>query len=135
MIIPDISSFVKSSITKRSKSLFYNDIELHKKILNREINNKSVIVIGGAGSIGSSFIKAITRFRPSKLVVVDTNENGLTELTRNLRSDRNIQVPSKYYTYPMSFSSKVFYKMFDSHKKFDIVANFAAHKHVRSEKD
>ena len=35
----------------------------------------------------------------------------------------------------MSFNSEVFYKMFDSHGAFDIVANFAAHKHVRSEKD
>ena len=135
MIIPNISTFINSSITKRSKSLFYDDLEIYKSKLKKEINNKSVLVIGGAGSIGSSFIKAISRFKPKKLVVVDTNENGLTELTRNLRSDRDIKVPPKYYTYPMSFSSKVFYKMFASHKKFDIVANFAAHKHVRSEKD
>ena len=44
-------------------------------------------------------------------------------------------VPESYLTYPMSFSSEVFYKMFESHGAFDIVANFAAHKHVRSEKD
>ena len=35
----------------------------------------------------------------------------------------------------MSFNSEVFYKMLKSHGAFDIVANFAAHKHVRSEKD
>lgn len=35
----------------------------------------------------------------------------------------------------MSYSDPVFYKMFRSHKGFDIVANFSAHKHVRSEKD
>ena len=35
----------------------------------------------------------------------------------------------------MSFNSEVFYKMAKSHGAFDIVANFAAHKHVRSEKD
>ena len=35
----------------------------------------------------------------------------------------------------MSFNSDVFYKMLKSHGAFDIVANFAAHKHVRSEKD
>ena len=44
-------------------------------------------------------------------------------------------VPESYLTYPMSFNSEVFYKMFESHGAFDIVANFAAHKHVRSEKD
>ena len=35
----------------------------------------------------------------------------------------------------MSYSAKVFYKMMKKHKTFDIIANFAAHKHVRSEKD
>jgi FlaA1/EpsC-like NDP-sugar epimerase len=44
-------------------------------------------------------------------------------------------VPESYLTYPMSFNSDVFYKMAKSHGAFDIVANFAAHKHVRSEKD
>ena len=35
----------------------------------------------------------------------------------------------------MSFNSDVFYKMLKKQGPFDIVANFAAHKHVRSEKD
>ena len=37
---------------------------------------KSVLVIGGAGSIGSSFIKVLLPFKPASLVVVDTNENA-----------------------------------------------------------
>ena len=35
----------------------------------------------------------------------------------------------------MSFNSDIFYKMLKKHGSFDIIANFAAHKHVRSEKD
>ena len=135
MILPNISEFIKKYITKRKISLFSNDIKKNSEKLKKEINGKSILVIGGAGTIGSSYIKAVLKFQPSKLVVVDTNENGLTELTRTLRSDYNITVPEIYLTYPMSFNSKVFYKMFKSHGKFDIVANFAAHKHVRSEKD
>ncbi len=37
-----------------------------------------MLVIGGAGSIGSSFIKAILTFRPAELVVVDINENAFS---------------------------------------------------------
>ena len=135
MILPNISEFIKRFVTKRDKSFFEIDLRNNKDELRKEINGKSVLVIGGAGTIGSSFIKAILKFNPSELIVVDINENGLTELTRTLRSDLNINVPDKYLTYPMSFSSEVFYKMFKSHGSFDIVANFAAHKHVRSEKD
>tara|TARA_Y100000813_G_C24161824_1_gene352400 strand:- start:997 stop:2208 length:1212 start_codon:yes stop_codon:yes gene_type:complete len=135
MILPNISEFIKEFITKRENSFFEIDLENNQDKLNDEINGKSVLVIGGAGTIGTSFIKAILKFNPTELIVVDTNENGLTELTRTLRSDFNIRVPDKYLSYPMSFSSEVFYKMLKNHGPFDIVANFAAHKHVRSEKD
>ena len=135
MILPNISEFIQTYITKRENSLFSKDILNNNEKLIKEIEGKSILVIGGAGTIGSSYIKAALRYYPSKLIVVDTNENGLTELTRTLRSDSSLIIPKTYLTYPLSFSSEVFYKMFDRHGKFDIVANFAAHKHVRSEKD
>ena len=135
MMLPNISEFIRNYVTKREKSFFSNDIVNNKEKLIKEIKGKSILVIGGAGTIGSSYVKAALSYNPSELIVVDTNENGLTELTRTLRSDSNIIVPESYLTYPMSFNSKVFYKMFESHGPFDIVANFAAHKHVRSEKD
>ena len=135
MILPNISKFIKQYVTKRDKSFFDNDLINNKERLTKEIRGKSILVIGGAGTIGSSFIKAALNYNPSELIVVDNNENGLTELTRTLRSDSTTIVPENYLTYPMSFNSDVFYKMLKKHGKFDIVANFAAHKHVRSEKD
>ena len=135
MNIIDIPKFIKEYITKRPSSLFAPDIEKHKQQLSEKILGKNVLVIGGAGTIGSSYIKAVLDFKPAKLVVVDTNENGLTELTRDLRSASNQFVPNEYITYPMSFGDPVFEKMFLTHGPFHIVANFAAHKHVRSEKD
>ena len=129
----NIHDFIKAHITKRPQSLFVNDIENNKTLLNQEINGKSILVIGGAGTIGSSYVKAILPFKPSSLVVVDYSENGLTELTRDLRS-QDLFVPDEYITYPFDFGGEVFHKMFQR-KKFDIVACFAAHKHVRSEKD
>ena len=135
MILPNISKFIKQYVTKREKSFFDNDLINNKERITKEIRGKSILVIGGAGTIGSSFIKAALKYSPSELIVVDNNENGLTELTRTLRSDSTIIVPENYLTYPMSFNSDVFYKMLKKHGKFDVVANFAAHKHVRSEKD
>ena len=103
--------------------------------LQKHLNGKKVLVIGGAGTIGSSYIKAILKFNVSRLVVVDINENGLTELVRDLRSSTGYNIPADFITYPMNFGDRVFEKMFRSLAPFDIVANFAAHKHVRSEKD
>ena len=68
-------------------------------------------------------------------MVVDYNENALAELTRDLRSTKGMYVPEDYIPYPMDFASPVFEKMFRDRGGFDIVGNFSAHKHVRSEKD
>lgn len=131
----DLDSFIINNVTKRPYSMFFRDIDNNRKLLEEIISGKTVLVIGGAGSIGSSFIKALIPFKPASLVVVDTNENALAELTRDLRSTKGMYVPADYVTYPMDFASPVFEKMFRSHGGFDLVGNFSAHKHVRSEKD
>lgn len=133
MLLTD--NFISTFVTKRKESMFASDIEDNHTSLSHEINNKSILVIGGAGTIGSSFIKEILPFNPRSLIVVDINENGLTELTRDLRSSKGNFIPKDYITYPMSYSDSVFKKMFVERGGFDIVANFSAHKHVRSEKD
>ena len=135
MNLPNINSFIHKHIILRDKSLFTADIFTNKTTLEKEIEQKSVLVIGGAGTIGSSYIKAILQFNPLKLFVVDISENGLTELTRDLRSNPAIIVPVDYKTYPVNFGDPIFYRILQQEGPFDIVANFAAHKHVRSEKD
>ena len=131
----DLNRFISDNVTKRETSMFSEDIETNRNRVFEKVQGKSVLVIGGAGSIGSSFIRAILPFKPYSLVVVDTNENALAELTRDLRSSKGMYVPDDYIPYPMDFASPVFEKMFKKRGGFDIVANFSAHKHVRSEKD
>lgn len=131
----DLDSFVRKYVIERGESMFSGDISMNAEELRRQIEGKSLLVIGGAGSIGSSFIKAMLAFGPSKLVVVDLNENGLAELTRDLRSSSDVKVPETYLTYTLDFADPIFEDIFREHGGFDIVANFSAHKHVRSEKD
>lgn len=131
----NIDNFIAKNVMGRSESLFIEDIAAHHETLRREIEGKKVLVIGGAGSIGSSFIKSILPFRPSTLMVVDLNENGLAELTRDLRSSFELFVPEDYINYTLDFDSPIFRRIFRQAGGFDIVANFSAHKHVRSEKD
>lgn len=130
-----LNDFISKYITNRKLSMFLTDMDINSGKLESKLFGKSVLVIGGAGSIGSSYIRAILQFKPRSLVVVDINENALAELTRDLRSTRRMYVPDDYLPYPMDFASPVFRKMFIARGGFDIVANFSAHKHVRSEKD
>ena len=131
----NLEKFIGKYVTHRDVSMFSADIEANKEQLSAGVQDKRVCVIGGAGSIGSSFIKALLRFEPKQLVVIDLNENGLAELTRDLRSSANIRVPEDYRTYTLDFASPIFERIFREDKGYDIVANFSAHKHVRSERD
>lgn len=131
----NLDKFIADSVTHRPVSMFEADIKANAEKLTHEIEGKSVCVIGGAGSIGSSFIKAVLRFKPGKLVVIDLNENGLAELTRDIRSTEGLYVPEEYRAYTLNFADPIFTRIFREEKGFDIVANFSAHKHVRSEKD
>ncbi len=131
----DLNKFISDYVTKRPGSMFLEDLQQNQEKMQNKIQGKTVLVIGGAGSIGSSFIKAVLPYEPRSMVVADLNENALTELTRELRSSGSIHLPEDYVTYPMDYASRVFSKMFRARNGFDIVANFSAHKHVRSEKD
>ena len=131
----NLEKFISDSVTFRPVSMFAADIEANKEKLTEEIKGKKVCVIGGAGSIGSSFIKAVLCFEPKSVVVVDLNENGLAELVRDVRSTTGLYVPDEFRCYTLNFADPIFERIFREEKGFDIVANFSAHKHVRSEKD
>src|SRR5689334_16382197 len=127
-MIFDLDAFIRQRITRRAGSLLAQDFARHEAALGHAINGKRVLVIGGAGSIGSHYIKALLRFEIASLCVVDISETGLVELVRELRSDGRFRIPAAFTTYPISFSNGVFRRVFKAQGPFDIVANFAAHK-------
>ena len=131
----NLDKFISKYVIKRDESLFAKDLESHQSELHEAIYNSKVCVIGGAGSIGSSFIKELIKYNPSALYVIDINENSLAELVRDIRSNNKLICPKIFNCYAVSYYDPIFEKIFLNEKGFDIVANFSAHKHVRSEKD
>jgi len=117
-----------------NKINFKDDLNEYSNFLSNEIKGKNILIIGGAGTIGSSYLKEVLNYYPAKIIVVDNNENGLTELTRDLRSSNLLDYKPEYITYPVNLLSNTFDKIFKS-ELWQLVANFSAHKHVRSEKD
>ena len=136
MIDFDIEAFVRKFMTRRPESLLAEDFARHADELHRRIDGKRMLVVGGAGTIGSNYVKAaLRRFAPAAMYVVDIDENQLTELTRELRAGDGYNVPDEYVTEPIDLGSRLFEKFFRAKGPFDIVANFAARKHVRAERD
>lgn len=112
----NLNKFIGEHVTHRAESMFAADISANSATLSAEIKDKKVCVIGGAGSIGSSFIKAVLRFEPKSMVVVDLNENGLAELVRDVRSTDGLFVPDEFRCYTLNFADPIFERIFREEK-------------------
>src|SRR3989338_9243671 len=119
--------------TRRSRSMFETDIGANSSELAEAIGHSSILILGGAGSIGQEVTKLILRYHPRRVVLCDPNENNLVELTRDLRSSV-CSVPSEFLALPIGMGSHSFSRFLNESKPFDFLLNFAALKHVRSEK-
>lgn len=136
MTVFDVESFVRRRMTRRPESLLAQDFAASAGAMHAALDGKRVLVVGGAGTIGSNFVKAALRgFSPAAMHVVDIDENSLTELTRDLRAGMECKVPAEYVTEPIDLGSALFERYYRAKGPFDIVANFAARKHVRAERD
>ncbi len=121
--------------TGREESGFKADIEQKSEILKDRIGGSRIAIVGAAGSIGSSVVKTLLRFKPSGMVLIDLSENNLVELVRELRSTQNVTVPGDFSTLPIGMGSIEFNRYFVEQPQFDYFFNLSAIKHVRSEKD
>lgn len=122
-------------VVGRPTSLLAPDVESHHDAVAEQVTGRRVLVVGGAGSIGSATVAALAPFAPAQLHVADIDENGLTELVRDLRSRDAIADGCDFRTTPVDAGSPTMLRLLRENGGYDVVLNFAAVKHVRSEKD
>lgn len=127
-----------------SNHISFEDIDI-KDLLNRPsidlkvdqigsyLTNKVVCVTGAGGSIGSELCRQIIHFNPSKLIMVDINENALYMLKqeflvmkRKKQMNDSIQLESLIVSIR---EREEIYKLMRNYKP-DVVYHAAAHKHV-----
>jgi FlaA1/EpsC-like NDP-sugar epimerase len=121
--------------TGRTGSLFAADIDAARAELAARVSGRRILAVGAAGSIGSSTVTVLAGFAPAALHVVDQNENELAELVRRLRSRPGGLDVASFHTLPLDYGSPALRAFLHSEAPYDLVLNFAAIKHVRSEKD
>ncbi len=130
-----ISDVLAEVATGRTWRLFTPDLAACEAEIARQLRDARVLVIGGAGSIGSSTARLLALFETAALHVVDVNENSLVELVRDLRGS-NVQMRcNDFQLLPLEFGSPVMHRFIAAQAPYDFVLNFAAVKHVRSEKE
>jgi len=106
-------------------------IKLDKSNVNREIENKTIMITGGAGSIGREIVRQILKFSPGYVIVVDQAESALFELRFELESLKSYSDQFHKIEFVIA-SVKDKFRMntiFDTYRP-DIIYHAAAYKHV-----
>jgi len=80
-------------------------------------------------------VSLLSHFDPACLLVVDHNENALADLVRDLRSRSGGLRVREFRAAPIDFGSPIMLRFLKTERNYDWVFNFAAMKHVRSDKD
>jgi FlaA1/EpsC-like NDP-sugar epimerase len=136
MAIDSNDKFLK--LIGRDEQLFREDLSRHGSDIDALVRGASFLVVGGAGSIGSAVVRELFRRDPAVLHVIDTSENGLAELVRDLRASLGY-IKGDFHAYCFDALGSEFDAFTSSLRsnacKYDYVLNFSALKHVRSEKD
>lgn len=122
-------------ILARDAGMFEVDLSRRAADISERVKNRRILAIGAAGSIGSNTVLVLSGFAPACIHVIDQNENALAELVRQIRSAAHPFAVEDFKTLPLDYGSTALRYFLASEKPYDLVLNFAAIKHVRSEKD
>lgn len=124
-----------AAVLNRDYSHFTSDIVEKSQELEAVVSGKRILVVGGGGSIGSATTMLLADLGPESLHVVDQSENYLAELVRDLRGRPGGLAVRDFRSLPLDYGSPVMGRFLADALPYDAVLNFAALKHVRSEKD
>ena len=132
-ILPAVSKSLTTSLSKEVRPVNYEDllgrdpIKVNQEGINSFIKDKTVMLTGGGGSIGSELCRQIIKYNPKKLLILDIYENNAYEIQMELERH-----------YPEADISTLIGSIRDydrmeaifSKYRPDIVYHAAAHKHV-----
>ncbi len=102
-------------------------ISINNKLIQHDLENKTILVTGGAGSIGSEIVKQIADFNPSTLVILDQAESALHELELHLNE---IKPELNFIVELADISNNYRLEKIFAKYSFNMVYHAAAYKHV-----
>ncbi len=103
------------------------EVEANQELLDKNIVNKTVLITGAGGSIGSEIARQVARNNPKTLIILDANEFALYEIKKELESSLpNVRLRAII----ASITNKK--RMMDVFSTFDVdtIYHSAAYKHV-----
>ena len=137
-IIPNLSEFlINNSNDFKMRSITIEEI-LHREpvkpnydLLTKNILNKSILITGGGGSIGSELCKQVLKIKPKSIVILENSEISLFQIHKELLLKIKIQkLHTKVIPLLKNINDKEHLKQTIDRFKIDTVYHAAAYKHV-----
>ena len=104
-----------------------DEIKLNYQNISEYIENKTILVTGGGGSIGSELCRQIAKFKPKKLLILDIYENNAYDLQNELK--RKFPKLNQVALIASVRDKNRLNSIFKKYKP-DVIFHAAAHKHV-----
>jgi len=146
---PSISSFHENEIIKRLKNIRLNfkiisnnqftqgideNFELKKDIFENielkenSLSKKNILITGAAGTIGKELTYQLDKIKPNKLILIDNNENSISNLELDLNLNEAIE--SKIEIKLINLCNLEILEEVFKNEKIDVVFHAAAFKHI-----
>ncbi len=102
-------------------------ISIDNDLIKNDIENKTILVTGGAGSIGSEIVKQLADFSPKLIVILDQAESTMHELEVYLYQNyRDLNFITELANISNMYRMEMLFSKYD----FDFIYHAAAYKHV-----
>ncbi len=131
-IIPTAEEWLRSAGSNRIRMLTADDVvghsndELDLAGAAEQIANRTVLVTGAAGSIGSELCRILVALKPRRLVLVDNNESGLFDVAAQLKGISSVDLREAL----VSVTDREMLLTVFADERPDFVFHAAAYKHV-----
>ena len=102
-------------------------IDMDVELIKSDLYGKTILVTGGAGSIGSEIVKQLAAFKPRKIVILDNAESALHDMELYMNKHHN---KLNFSILLADIRNLERMEMLFAKYKFDLVYHAAAYKHV-----
>ncbi|MEW4289649.1 polysaccharide biosynthesis protein [Rossellomorea marisflavi] len=103
-------------------------VELDTQSISEKLKDKTILVTGAGGSIGSEICRQVSKFKPEKLLLLGHGENSIYGIDMELRAKYKSDIEIVPVIADIQDRDRIF-EVMNLHSP-DVVYHAAAHKHV-----
>lgn len=127
VVAKNLFEYVRRHVREEVELLPRQEIEVNMERIGELLRDRSVMVTGAAGSIGSEMVRQIAEYHPAKLILIDQAETPMHDLMLEVRQKWNT-IDATFMVSTITNAERM-EQMFKKYRP-DYVFHAAAYKHV-----